>query len=216
MVGFFSSVQKRLSKTIGSLRTVAVKRNQSNIKDERGTDAELTSLLPFLTDDVVVDEADLYGVMSTEIPEDMILPPTIPRPEGFEIGMSEADAARLAQDLKNACNIEMTEAEAAQLEQNLKHAYYESFHSATGLCEYCGDHQTKLHVSPTDGGVGCNDEFQDLDAGLECFFDFETVAAEIRLDEMCHPNDQPALELVEEPGLWDFGSQEAAVWNPVE
>jgi hypothetical protein len=216
MVGFFSSVQKKLSKTIGLLRTVTAKRNWVNAKDERGTDAELTSLLPFLTDDVVDDEADLYGVMSTEIPDDMILTPTLPRPEVFENEMSEADAARLAQDVKNACDIEMTETEAAQLEQNLKHAYYEIFHSATGLCEYCGDHQTQLHVSPIDGGVGWNDEVLDLEAGAECFFDFDTVAAEIRLDDMCHPDDQTALELVEEPGMWDFGSQEAAVWSPVE
>ncbi|KAL2037772.1 hypothetical protein N7G274_009497 [Stereocaulon virgatum] len=215
MVGFFSSLQKKLSKTIDSLRTVTTKRNQVNAKDERGTDSELTSLLPFLTDDVVDDEADLYGVMPTEIPDDMILPPTIPYPEIFEHEMSEADAVRLAHDLKNACDIEMTEAEAAQLEQNLKRAYYETFHSATGLCEYCGDHQTKLHDSPIDSGASWNDEVQDVGAGAECFFDFDTVAAEIRL-EMCYRDDQPALELVEEPGMWDFGPQEAIVWSPVK
>ena len=132
MVGFFGSVKKKLSKTIGSLRTVTTKRNQVNAKDERDADAELTSLLPLLT---VVDKAYLQGAISIEAPDDITLPATLPRPEVFEIEMSDVEAARLAQNLENArCEIEMTEADAAQLEESLKAAHYETFHSVTGLC----------------------------------------------------------------------------------
>ncbi|KAK3171364.1 hypothetical protein OEA41_003448 [Lepraria neglecta] len=200
MVGFFGSVQKKLSKTIGSLRTVTTKRNQVNAKNERGTDAELTSLLPLLTDDVV-DKADLQGAISIEVPDDITLPATLPRPEVFEIEMSDVEAARLAQNLENAqCEIEMTEAEAAQLEENLRAARYETFHSVTGLCEYCGDNQSELHVSPTEGGVFWYNNGQDKEGRVECLFDFDTVVAEMQQENLCNADDKQTGELVVEDG----------------
>ena len=180
MVGFFGSVQKKLSKTIGALRAVTTKRNQVNTKDERDTDAELTSLLPLLTDDVV-DKADLQGAISIEVPDDITLPATLQRPEVFEIEMSDVEAARLAQNLENArCEIDMGEAEAAQLEENLRAAHYETFHSVTGLCEYCGDNQSELHVSRIEGGVSWDNDGQDKEGRVDCLFDFDTVVAKIQ------------------------------------
>lgn len=189
MVGFFGSVQKKLSKTIGSLRTITTKRNQVNAKDERGNDAELTSLLPLLIDDVV-DKPDIQCAILIEVPDDITLPATLPRPRIFEIEMSDVEAARLAQNPENArCEIEMTEAEAAQLEENLGAAHYETFHSVTSLCEYC-DNQNESYVSPTEGGVFWDNDGQDKEGRAECLFDFDTVVAEAQHEILRNADDE--------------------------
>lgn len=115
--------------------------------------------------------------------------------------MSDVETARLAQNLEHTqCEIEMTEAEAAQLEDNLRAAHYETFHSVTGLCEYRGDNQSELHVSPTEGGVFWDNDGQDKRGRVECLFDFDTVVAKIQQDNLCNAHAEQTGKLVVEDG----------------
>ena len=177
MVSLFGSVSKKLSKTFGSLRPFTANRSPAHATGEYGTDAELVSLLPLLQDDGF-QHKEIEGSESAEeatepaplddLDDEITLPVSLPHPDINEIPMSDA--------------------EAAQLLQNLKNAHYEIYHAVEGCCEYCGDNRGKLHVSPTEGGGFWDANICNGEDKAECLFDFDSVVAEKR-EEVSGGND---------------------------